>query len=79
VLRIVLASTVVSVASGIAAGLVLSVALNTVVGKWAQGNARDPLILVAGTVLLMTVSGIACMLPARYASRVDPMTALRYE
>jgi ABC-type antimicrobial peptide transport system permease subunit len=37
------------------------------------------LVLVGGTLLLIVVSGIACMLPARYASRVDPMTALRYE
>jgi predicted permease len=79
VLRIVFASTVMSVATGIAAGLVLAVAFNTVVGKWAQGNARDPLILVAGTLLMILVSVIACMLPARYAARVDPMTALRYE
>jgi predicted permease len=79
VLRIVFASTVVSVGSGIVAGLVLAVALNSVVQKWAQGNARDPLILLAGTALLVTVSAVACALPARYASRVDPMTALRYE
>ena len=38
--------------SGIVAGLVLAVALNSVVQKWAQGNARDPLILLAGTALL---------------------------
>jgi len=79
VLRIVFESTVVSVGSGIVAGLVLAVALNSVVQKWAQGNARDPLILLAGTALLVTVSAVACALPARYASRVDPMTALRYE
>jgi predicted permease len=79
VLRIVFASTVVSVGSGIVAGLVLAVALNSVAQKWAQGNARDPLILLAGTALLVTVSAVACALPARYASRVDPMTALRYE
>jgi hypothetical protein len=79
VLRIVFESTVVSVGSGIVAGLVLAVALNSVMQKWAQGNARDPLILLAGTALLVTVSAVACALPARYASRVDPMTALRYE
>jgi predicted permease len=79
VLRIVFASTVVSVGSGIVAGLVLAIALNAVVQKWVQGNARDPLILLAGTVLLLVVSAVACGLPARYASRVDPMNALRYE
>ncbi len=79
VLRIVFASTVVSVGSGIVAGLALAVALNTVVQKWVQGNARDPLILLAGTGLLLVVSAVACGLPARYAARVDPMTALRYE
>jgi predicted permease len=79
VLRIVFASTVVSVGSGITAGLVLAIGLNSVVQKWAQGDARDPLILLAGTALLVTVSAVACALPARYASRVDPMKALRYE
>ena len=79
VLRIVFASTVVSVGSGIVAGLVLAIGLNAVVQKWAQGNARDPLVLLAGTVLLLVVSAVACGLPARYAARVDPMTALRYE
>ena len=69
----------VSVRSGIVVGLALAVALNTIVGKWVQGNPRDPLILLVGTGLLILVSGIAGVLPARYASRVDPMTALRYE
>lgn len=79
VLGIVFASTAVSVGSGIVAGLVLTVALHSVVEKWAQGSARDPVILVVGTALLGVVAGLACLIPARYAARVDPMTALRYE
>ena len=79
VLRIVFASTAVSVGSGIVAGLALAVALNTMVEKWVQGNARDPVILLAGAALLVLVAGIACGIPARYAARVDPITALRYE
>lgn len=79
VLRIVFASTIVSVGTGILVGLALALGLSTVVEKWVQGNARDPIILLAGTALLGLVAGIACAIPARYAAKVNPMTALRYE
>jgi len=79
VLRIVFASTLVSVGSGILAGVALALALNTILAKWAQGNSRDPVILLAGALLLSVVSGIACAIPARHASESDPMTALRCE
>jgi ABC-type antimicrobial peptide transport system permease subunit len=51
--------------------------LNKIVAQWADGNAHDPIVLLAGTLLLGLVAGIACAIPARRASRVDPMTALR--
>jgi ABC-type antimicrobial peptide transport system permease subunit len=79
VLRIVFASTVMSVGGGILAGVMLTLALNKILVRWAEGSSRDPLILLAVTVLLATVAAIACALPARRASEVDPMTALRYE
>jgi predicted permease len=79
VLRIVFASTVVSVGGGILAGLALTLALNKVLARWAEGSSRDPLILLVATLLLGLVAAIACALPARRASEVDPMTALRYE
>jgi predicted permease len=79
VLRIVFMSTLVSVASGILVGVGLALALNRMLAKWAEGNARDPVILLAGTVLLSLVSAIACAIPARRASESDPMTALRCE
>jgi ABC-type antimicrobial peptide transport system permease subunit len=79
VLAIVFASTVVSVGGGILAGLALTLALHKVLAQWAEGSSRDPLILLAVTLLLSAVATIACVLPARRASRVDPMTALRYE
>jgi len=79
VMRIVFASTVVSVGSGIAAGLALTVVMNKILESWAGGSARDPMILLAGTLLLSFVAMIACAIPARHASGVDPMVALRSE
>ena len=79
VLRIVFASTVTSVGSGIVAGVALTLALNKVLAQWAEGSSRDPLILLAVTLLLGVVAAIACTGPARRALRVDPMTALRHE
>ena len=77
VLRIVFASTLVSVGGGVLCGLALTLGLNKIVAQWADGNAHDPIVLLTGTLLLGLVAGIACAIPARRACRVDPMTALR--
>ncbi|HET6180800.1 MAG TPA: ABC transporter permease [Candidatus Sulfotelmatobacter sp.] len=79
VLKIVFASTVVSVGSGIAAGVVLTLALNKVLARWAENSSRDPIVLLIVTILLAVVAAFACAAPARRAIEVDPMTALRYE
>ena len=79
VLGIVMKSTVASVGGGVAAGLVLALALNQVLAHWAEGSSRDPLMLAGVTVLLGLVAAVACLIPARRASHVDPMTALRCE
>jgi predicted permease len=79
VLRMVFRAASVSLGAGILAGIALSLALNQIIAKWAQANPRDPAILFAGTILLGFVSGLACAIPARRASKVDPMIALRSE
>ena len=79
VLGVVFASTIVSVGGGIVTGLALTLALNKVLARWAEGSSRDPLILLAVTVVLSIVAALASVLPVRRASKVDPITALRYE
>jgi len=79
VLRIVFNSTVLSVGAGIAAGIVLTVALNRVMASWAAESSRDPLLLFAATSALALVASVACVVPAMRAARVSPMTAIRYE
>lgn len=79
VLRIVFASTLASLAGGILAGVALIFTLNRIVAKWVAGNAHDPVMLLAGTSILILVAGISCTLPAMRASKIDPMTALRCE
>jgi predicted permease len=78
-LRMVFKSVLGSLGAGIFTGVALSLALSHVIAKWAQGNPRDPGILLAGTILLGLVSGLACVIPARRASKVDPMIAVRCE
>jgi ABC-type antimicrobial peptide transport system permease subunit len=78
-LRIVFRSALGSVGIGISAGVALALALNHIMATWVHGNTWDPVILLAGTVLLGLVSGLACAIPARRASKVDPMIALRCE
>jgi predicted lysophospholipase L1 biosynthesis ABC-type transport system permease subunit len=79
VLRMVFRTASVSLGAGIFAGVALSLALSQVIAKWAQGNPRDPVILLAGTMILGLVSSLACAIPARRASKVDPIVALRCE
>ncbi|HEX3820286.1 MAG TPA: ABC transporter permease [Candidatus Sulfotelmatobacter sp.] len=79
VLKIVFASIAASVGSGILIGVVLTLALNKVLARWAEGSSRDPMLLLAATAVLGIVAAIACSAPARRATGIDPITALRYE
>ncbi len=79
VLKMVFRSTAASVGSGIVAGAVLSLALNRVITSWAQGNSLTTWVLLLVSVLLAVVAAMACLFPARHASSIDPMKALRYE
>jgi putative ABC transport system permease protein len=79
IFRIVLTSTATSVGVGVATGVLLSFAFDKLSTKWVNESSRDPLILTGVTLLLITAALVASVVPARRASTVDPMTALRYD
>jgi putative ABC transport system permease protein len=67
-------------AVGAAAGVALSLALTRLISGMLFGvGARDPLTFTLVSLLLVGVALLACYIPARRASKVDPMVALRYE
>ncbi len=68
------------VALGLGVGLPLAlVAARSISSMLFNVNARDPLTLLLATSALVAAAALAGYVPARRASRVDPLVALRYE
>jgi putative ABC transport system permease protein len=79
VFRMVLSSTAVNVGAGLAGGLLLCIAFNKLSTRWVMESSRNPWILAGVTLILIAAAALACFVPARRASSIDPMEALRYE
>ncbi len=80
VLRLVLQEGMTVGLAGIAVGLLGGIALGRAVASLVYGvPVRDPVTYAGVALVLTAVALIACAIPARRASRVDPMVALRYE
>jgi putative ABC transport system permease protein len=80
VLRMVLGEGVRMTVVGVAIGLAAALALTRLMANMLFGiSAHDPFTLSAVASLLVLVALAACYIPARRATKVDPMVALRYE
>ena len=65
---------------GIGAGIVGAALLSNLLDSLLFGvAARDTVTLAAAAAVLLVVTSLACFIPARRATRVDPSTALRLE
>jgi len=80
VLGMILASSISLVVAGLVAGVVGALMLSRYVSGLLIGvSPRDPLIFIALPLALLAVTIIASLIPASRATRVEPVTALRYE
>jgi hypothetical protein len=80
VLRLVIRQGLLLVALGLALGFMAALALTRLMKKLLfEVSATDPMTFAGVALLLALVALLACWIPARRATRVDPMVALRHE
>jgi len=80
IVRLLLGEGMRLAALGVAIGLVVAVGATRLLARLLFGVLpTDPLVLLVVTGLIAVVTLVACALPARRATKVDPVVALRYE
>jgi len=80
VLSLVLADGIKMALAGVAIGLLASLGLTRLLTKMVYGvSTTDPVTFAVIAALLIFVALLACLIPARRATKVDPLVALRYE
>ena len=80
VIQLVMRESMMLVLAGVLLGLAGAMAASRPIASLLFGLAPvDPLTIAAAIVVMLLLSSIAAYLPARRASRVDPIVALRYE
>ena len=77
---LVLRQSLVLAALGILVGIPAALALTNLIKKLLYGvKPNDPASLAAAVIVMIAVAAVAAWIPARRASRVDPIAALKYE
>lgn len=80
ILRMVLGKGIILIGSGIGIGMFIAFCIARILrNQFWQFSPADPLTYLSVGCLLVLAGLASCWLPARRATRVDPMTALRYE
>jgi predicted permease len=80
VFRLIIAQGLRLTTTGIVIGLAASFGLTRLMASQLYGlSATDPWTFIGVSIVLLTVALAACFIPARRATRIDPVVALRYE
>jgi ABC-type antimicrobial peptide transport system permease subunit len=80
VFLMVLRMGAVLVSIGLAAGVIASLFLNRFIANQLWGvKPHDPVTMVSVAAVIAIIGTAACLIPARRATRVDPVISLRYE
>ena len=78
VLGLILKEGMSLVLTGVLIGFVAALVIGRLLSRMLYGvSASDPISVAGAAVVLLAVALLACYLPAHWASRLDPMVALR--
>ena len=80
VVRLIVGQGLVLTLIGASGGILIAFAVTRVLQRFLYGiSSNDPLTFAGVALLLMSIALLACYIPARRATKVDPLTALRHE